>query len=89
MGLPDRNSQCKQTHMKVKLNGPLSNHWITVLGIPGVNKYVPFESAGTKLIWLVNWMWRDSSVIPGGQQEDVPKMNVYVPFERIGLIPVV
>ena len=27
------------------------------------------QSAGTKLIWLVNWMWRDSSVIPGGQQE--------------------
>ena len=24
------------------------------------------------LIWLVNWMWRDSSVIPGGQQE-MPK----------------
>ena len=29
------NSKCKQTHMKVKLNGTLSNHWITVLGIPG------------------------------------------------------
>ena len=26
------------------------------------------QSAGTKLIWLVNWMWRDSSVILGGQQ---------------------
>ena len=28
------NSQCKQTHIKVKLNGVLSNHWITMLGIP-------------------------------------------------------
>ena len=26
------------------------------------------QSTGTKLIWLVNWMWRDPSVIPGGQQ---------------------
>ena len=33
------------------------------------------QSAGTKLIWLVNWMWRDSSVIPGGQQVPVPLLR--------------
>ena len=27
------------------------------------------KSAGTKLIWLVNWMWLDSLVILGDQQE--------------------
>ena len=26
---------------------------------------------GNELTWLVNWMWRDSSVIPGGQQEQI------------------
>ena len=34
-----KSSRCKLAHIKVKLNEPLSNHWITVLGIPGVNKF--------------------------------------------------
>ena len=33
------------------------------------------QSAGTKLIWLVSWMWRDFSVIPGGQQEKYKETN--------------
>ena len=48
------------------------------------------QSAGTKLIWLVNWMWRDSSVIPGGQQEGVLKnetnLNTYNSALKIDML---
>ena len=35
-----KNSECKQTHIKVKLNGPLSNLRITTLGIPGGHQVI-------------------------------------------------
>ena len=33
---------------------------------------------GNEIDWLVNWMWRDSSVIPGGQQvkEEGAKLRI-------------
>ena len=41
------------------------------------------QSAGTKLIWLVNWMWRDSSVIPGGQQVRSQRQETITVFDYL------
>ena len=41
-----KNSQCKQTHIKVKFSGLLSNHWIIALGISGITKYWILKDPG-------------------------------------------
>ena len=78
-----KNSQCKQTHIKVKLNGPLSNHWITALGIPGGHQVV------SVILPLYNYRYNPpfykAAISPGKERKLVSSRNVLEnhKFQRI------